>query len=164
MKSKIFWITVIFLLSFIFFRGKNKNKKLLQNIEYAQGYVIKVRAGVVTGGGIQFRIIDRETNYNLLMPWGVECEAKVKEMLLNLSNIIPLAVMTICCWYVSGAKPKFRFSYGRYWQSSKKDTILLRPLVVEFYFVGIVVNGIQDSYMERAVSLDSIKGRYCGRR
>jgi hypothetical protein len=86
MKSKIFWITVIFLLSFIFFRGKSKKKKLLQNIEYAQGYVIKVRAGVVTGGGIQFRIIDRETNYNLLMPWGVECESKVKEMLLNLSN------------------------------------------------------------------------------
>jgi hypothetical protein len=88
LKQKIiFWVSLSILLGFVFFYGKYKNRSLLDNTEYSHGYVIKVRPGVVTGGGIQFRIIDVKTKYNLLMPWGNKCESEVKERLSEIKKI-----------------------------------------------------------------------------
>ena len=92
MKSKIFWLLTFVLFTALFFKGKFKKKRLFHNMKVSYGYVIKVRSGVVTGGGIQYIFVDNRTKYKQLMPWGVECEQKVRSMLSQINNIkFPIA-------------------------------------------------------------------------
>lgn len=67
--------------------GQYRSKRLLKSHVFATGYVVGVRSGVKTGGGIQFKIKNVETKYHLLMPKFVKCEDIVKAMLSEINGI-----------------------------------------------------------------------------
>lgn len=81
MSRKLYFFIVILTLFSVQLCVLVKDKELLDNFRLGSGKVTGVRAGVVTGGGIQFKIDKFHTKYNILMAQSNACESLVSKQL-----------------------------------------------------------------------------------